>query len=168
MSSEPKSKIDEALNNYQQQQPQADENAEMRQFMAEQKAKDKHDKDRAEYNAEMSRIVSHCREDVDIPQSDLVIRGTINAIAEENPNFQDAYINRNEKPEAYKEVLDFAKAKVKEELVNSASAAKVVQAQMGAIGHSEEEPSKPRNGKTDEEVLSMTTQEFEQYKAANR
>lgn len=171
MSEEPKSKLDAAIENYEHKptvDPAEADRAEMRQFMANAKAKEERDIQKADYEEGIGELISHCREDTEIPLSDRVIRGTLNTLAEENPTFRQAFAERKTNPEAYAEYKDWSKAKVKDELTSNTSAKKVVQASMAAVGHSDNESPQSSRDKTDKEIVKMSDSDFEQYVESQR
>jgi len=165
-------KLDAALDNYQQpKEPVVDTNnrlADMEEYVANQKAEKEHGNQKDAYKKEMTSIIADCREDTEILQSDLVIRGVVNALAEDNDTFAQAYINRVKDPEAYQKTREWAITKAREELTSNSKVQKVVQASLAAAGHSEDEPPKPERGKTDQEIKDMSAADFQAWKRAHR
>lgn len=164
------SKLDELVNEYKQpnKQPEVNEAdkrvAEAVEWAEQKKREDELKAIKEQQEKEMAHAVSFVKKDAKLKHSDIVVRGVISALAEGDEVFNKAYAEKDKNPEGYEKALVYLGQKAKEELKVDSSASTVVRANIAADGYSDEEPDKPRNGKTDAEILAMSPSEFRAYK----
>lgn len=105
----------------------------------------------------ISDAVSFFKEDEEITSSDLMLKGFLNAYADENPKVIDAFNNRANNPGAWKELLKLARDSYKSGLSTDTKISDAVTAaKASASGQTTEEPTPKQISNADLNDLSDT------------
>lgn len=118
-----------------------------------------------EVNDGINDAVEFIKGDENITASDRLVKGFLNALADENPKVLDAFNNRSSKPDEWEEVKKWAQQEaVKEFSVDPKISADVAAAKAAASGQTVTEPEEKPVTNTD--IESMSDIEFRSYKEA--
>lgn len=99
---------------------------------------------------------------------DRMIKGHLNALADENPQFKNAFLNRDKNPAAWKKSLDWASKEFSKDISSVPDdqlTSDLEAAQASVRGISNEAPDAPK-AKTSAELTKMSDAEFRAYKAS--
>jgi hypothetical protein len=144
--------------------PQGDELSRVVEFVDDMAAKES----QREFNEAVGTAVESIKKDEAAAKyPDRMIRGHLNALADENPQFRDAFQNRTKNPNAWKKSLEWAGKEFHKDissLPDDQITSDLEAAQASVRGISNEAPDAPKR-KTSAELTSMGDAEFQAYKA---
>lgn len=160
---EPEKTIDQLLGDFDDKTPKAKPQTELGEVVSF--VKDFQQKEaQKDINTGIDDAVKFIKSDESITASDRLVKGFLNALADENPKVLDAFNNRTQNPGAWEEIKKWAQTEAKSELSTDTKITDDVNAaKAAASGQTLEEPEPEKVTSADLDTLSDF--QFSEYKS---